>query len=158
VQVAAAKVLLAKSLPDTQSVTISKPRSHHLSIEGSDSAMNPSHTSRTDPCLYRVLLIAEWKELQACGQYIGNAPDKRDGFIHLSTRQQVPGTIVAHFAGVTNDITIIEIDSRRLPHGLRWEPSRDGMLFPHFYGVLPLSVVTRTLSLDQLTCAAKRSG
>ena len=57
--------------------------------------MKLSDTIRTGPCLYRVLLTAEWKELQACGQYIGNALDKRDGFIHLSTRQQVPGTIVA---------------------------------------------------------------
>jgi len=106
-------------------------------------------TIRTDPCLYRVLLTAEWEELQACGQYIGNALDKRDGFIHLSTRQQVPDTIAAHFEGVASDITIIEIDSRRLPHGLRWEPSRDGMLFPHFYGVLPLNAVLRPLTLNQ---------
>jgi uncharacterized protein (DUF952 family) len=116
-------------------------------MEGSDLAME-QYTIRMDPCLYRVLLTAEWEELQACGQYIGNALDKRDGFIHLSTRQQVPDTVAAHFEAVASDITIIEIDSRRLPHGIRWEPSRDGMLFPHLYGVLPLSAVIQPLTVN----------
>src|SRR5688572_5338807 len=90
--------------------------------------------------VYRVLRAAEWDALQATGLYRGNATDVRDGFIHLSSRDQVAGTLERHFAGETG-LVVVEIDAAQLGERLRSEMSRDGMLFPHLYGDLPLGAV-----------------
>ena len=94
--------------------------------------------------VYKVLRASEWREAQARGAIAGSADDLRDGFIHLSTRGQLQGTLARHFGGETG-LVVLEIASDRLNDGLRWEPSRDGALFPHFYGVLPLDAVVRTM-------------
>ena len=90
--------------------------------------------------VYRVLRAAEWGALQGTGLYRGNATDARDGFIHLSSRDQVAGTLERHFAGETG-LVVVEIDAARLGERLRWEMSRGGMLFPHLYGVLTMEAV-----------------
>ena len=64
--------------------------------------------------------------------------DRRDGFIHFSTAAQVEETARRHFAGRT-DLLLVAVDVDGLD--IRWEPSRGGELFPHLYGVLPLSAV-----------------
>ncbi len=116
------------------------------------------HQSRRPPIavmsklyVYRVLRCAEWEEMLASDQFSGNAVDERDGFIHLSTREQVPGTIAAYFANVASDLIILEIDAASLRGELRWETSRGGALFPHLYGVVPVGAVMRTMTADQFT-------
>jgi uncharacterized protein (DUF952 family) len=99
--------------------------------------------------VYRLLLSAEWQEMRADRQFSGNVVDKRDGYIHLSTREQVAGTIAAHFANVASELVILEIDTAALGDKLRWEKSRGGALFPHLYGVLAVGAVTRSLTADQ---------
>jgi uncharacterized protein (DUF952 family) len=100
-------------------------------------------------CVYRVLLETEWQEMLAAGQFTGSAVDVRDGFIHMSAREQVAGTIATHFASVASDLIVLEIDASALEGKLRWETSRGGALFPHLYGVLPLTAITRTLHSDE---------
>jgi uncharacterized protein (DUF952 family)/ribosomal protein S18 acetylase RimI-like enzyme len=72
----------------------------------------------------------------------GAEVDRRDGFIHLSTREQLARTAELHFAGET-DLLLLHVDPVKLGAGLRWEPSRGGDLFPHYYGELPGSAVVR---------------
>jgi len=96
--------------------------------------------------LYKVLRAAEWREAQTQGAVAGSADDLRDGFIHLSTRGQLAGTLDRHFAGETG-LIVLEIAADRLNADLQWEPSRDGALFPHLYGVLPLDAVVRTVPI-----------
>ena len=96
--------------------------------------------------LYKVLRAAEWREAQTHGAVAGSADDLRDGFIHLSTRGQLAGTLDRHFAGETG-LIVLEIAGDRLNAGLKWEPSRDGALFPHLYDVLPLAAVVRSISI-----------
>ena len=97
-----------------------------------------------EPLVYKVLRAAEWREAQARGGIAGSADDLRDGFIHLSTHSQLKGTLDRHFAGETG-LVVLEIAADRITAGLKWEPSRDGALFPHFYGVMPLDAVVRTI-------------
>ena len=96
--------------------------------------------------LYKVLRASEWQTAQTQGAIAGSSDDVRDGFIHLSTRDQLAGTLLRHFAGETGLIAL-EIAVDRLGAGLRWEPSRGGALFPHLYDVLPLDAVIRTFPL-----------
>jgi beta-hydroxylase len=89
---------------------------------------------------WKILTAPEWAAFQATGLFEGAPADLRDGFIHLSAADQVEGTLAKHFAGQTG-LVLVEIDLGALGDGLRWEESRGGALFPHFYGALPLEAV-----------------
>ena len=90
--------------------------------------------------IYKLLPAAEWAEAETRGGYDGSAVDRRDGFVHLSARDQVVETAARHFAD-ESDLVLLTVDPDRLGAELRWEPSRGGALFPHLYGPLPVSAV-----------------
>jgi uncharacterized protein (DUF952 family) len=95
--------------------------------------------------IYKILRPSESAQAQAAGMFAGSADDERDGFIHLSTREQLRGTIERHFAG-ERDLIVLEIDASALGDALKWEPSRGGALFPHLYAELPLDAIVRRLT------------
>ena len=90
--------------------------------------------------IYKICERALWGAAQAAGQFVGSTVDRRDGFIHFSTAAQLPGTAAKHFAGLM-DLILVAADAAALHADLKWEPSRDGQLFPHLYAALPLSAV-----------------
>lgn len=90
--------------------------------------------------LYRLLPAADWRAAVAEGVYRGAAHDLRDGFIHLSTAEQVEDTAAKHYADV-EDLMVLAVDSARIQGELKWEPARGGDLFPHVYGVIPVEAV-----------------
>ena len=90
--------------------------------------------------IYKICDAALWRDAEATGAFRGAGIDMRDGYIHFSTASQVKETAARHFAGVS-DLLLIAIDAGRLGAALRWEPAREGALFPHLYGELPLACV-----------------
>jgi uncharacterized protein (DUF952 family) len=90
--------------------------------------------------IYKICDAALWRDAEAAGAFRGAGIDMRDGYIHFSTASQVKETAARHFAGVS-DLLLIAIDAGRLGAPLRWEPAREGALFPHLYGELPLACV-----------------
>jgi len=50
------------------------------------------------------------------------------------------GTLDKYFAGQAG-LVIAEVDLALLGAAVRWEESRGGALFPHVYGLLPLTAV-----------------
>jgi uncharacterized protein (DUF952 family) len=92
--------------------------------------------------VYKILPAALWGEAQEHGVFKGSPFDLHDGFIHFSTAAQVAETAAKHFSGQT-DLMLLHVDAARLGDNLKWEPSRGGALFPHLYGDLSLSAVTR---------------
>ena len=99
--------------------------------------------------IYKICDAALWRDAEAAGTFRGAGIDMRDGYIHFSTAGQVRETAARHFAGVA-DLLLIAIDAGRLGAALRWEPAREGALFPHLYGELPLAGVlwVKPLPLD----------
>ncbi|MEJ8572541.1 DUF952 domain-containing protein [Microbaculum marinum] len=91
--------------------------------------------------VFKICGREEWAAASVAGEYLGNADDARDGFIHLSAADQVAGTLEKHYAGRT-DLLLVAVDAEALGTALKWEPSRGGALFPHLYGPLPLASVT----------------
>lgn len=89
---------------------------------------------------YKVLLADEMAALERDGGFAGSEADRRDGFVHLSTADQLAGTLDRHFAGRA-DLHLAEVDLEALGDRVRWEPSRGGQPFPHLYGPLPLDAV-----------------
>jgi uncharacterized protein (DUF952 family) len=90
--------------------------------------------------IYKICDVALWRDAEAAGTFRGAGIDARDGYIHFSTAGQVMETAARHFAGVSG-LMLIAIDAGRLGAALRWEPAREGALFPHLYGELPFSCV-----------------
>jgi uncharacterized protein (DUF952 family) len=100
--------------------------------------------------IYKILPAALWHEAERSGVFRGSPVDMKDGFIHFSNAEQAPETAAKHFAG-QSDLVLLRVDAVRLGERLKWEPSRGGALFPHFYGELEIAVVIR---VDPLPLAA----
>lgn len=92
---------------------------------------------------YKVLTADQWAAFERDGTFTGAPIDLVDGYIHMSTAEQLDETIAKHFAGQSN-LTIAEIDLAALGDAIRWEVSRGGALFPHLYGDLPMDAVIST--------------
>lgn len=66
-----------------------------------------------------------------------------EGFIHCSYVHQLAKTAQKHFAGRA-DLVLFEIDRDRVPSDVIDENLHGGSdLYPHIYGELPMSCVTR---------------
>ena len=90
--------------------------------------------------IYKICRAAEWADAERAGAFAGSEVDRRDGYIHFSTAEQVAETAAKYFAGLP-DLMLIAVDADKLGPSLKWEPARGGALFPHLYGVLPLIAV-----------------
>jgi uncharacterized protein (DUF952 family) len=95
------------------------------------------------PSIYKIVPADLWREAEARGVFHGSAVDLADGFIHFSTAAQAEETAAKHFAGQQN-LLLVRVDADTLGPALKWEPSRGGALFPHFYGALALNSVRST--------------
>jgi uncharacterized protein (DUF952 family) len=90
--------------------------------------------------IYKICERAQWRAAEAAGQFRGSAVDERDGFVHFSTTAQLAETAAKHFAG-QKDLMLVAVDTSAFGAALKWEKSREGDLFPHLYGALPLNAV-----------------
>ena len=90
--------------------------------------------------VYKILSHSAFAEAKRAGQFSGSPNDLGDGFIHLSTAEQLAGTLAKHFVGQP-DLVLLAVNAERLGVDLKWEPSRDGELFPHLYAPLDLAAV-----------------
>lgn len=104
------------------------------------------------PTAFKILTAPQWAQFEADGVFSGAPVDLADGYIHLSTADQVQGTLDKHFAGQAG-LVIVEVDLELLGDTVRWEVSRGSALFPHVYGDLPLAAV---LSVAAAECASPR--
>ena len=94
-----------------------------------------------DAIAYKVLTADQLSVLEHDGSFAGAPVDLADGYIHLSTADQLGGTVDKHFAG-QSDLQLAAVDLEALGDAVKWEESRGGALFPHIYGVpLTLDVV-----------------
>lgn len=89
---------------------------------------------------YKILTAGQWAHFRRHGVFHGAPVDLDDGYIHLSTADQLQGTLDKHFAG-QSDLVIAEVDLAALGESVKWEVSRGGALFPHIYGPLPMEAV-----------------
>ena len=83
--------------------------------------------------VYKVCSIDEWKKASEKGIYEGSKEDLKDGFIHLSTKKQLKETVSKHFFGQER-LLLIAFSIDNLKDKLKWEISRNGKSFPHYYG------------------------
>jgi uncharacterized protein (DUF952 family) len=90
--------------------------------------------------IYKICPAGLWREAEAAGAFAGSPVDHADGYIHFSAAGQVAATAARYFGG-QDDLLLVAVDADAVGPSLRWEPARDGALFPHVYGKLPLAAV-----------------
>ena len=94
-----------------------------------------------DAIAYKVLTADQLYTLEHKGSFAGAPVDLADGYIHLSTADQLAGTIDKHFSG-QEGLQLVAVDLEALADKVKWEESRGGALFPHIYGApITLDVV-----------------
>ena len=103
--------------------------------------------SNADPVVYKICPRTEWLRARQLGALMPSNDDQRDGFVHLSRKDQLASTLARHFAGQA-DLVLLAVRVERLPEAaLRWEASRGGELFPHLYGRLGVASVEHVFDL-----------
>lgn len=85
--------------------------------------------------VYKILTAAAWAAAGRDGLVPLSPADEADGFVHLSDASQIAGTLAAHFSDA-GDLVLAAFDGDALGPALRWEASRGGALFPHYFGRL----------------------
>ncbi|WP_428407643.1 DUF952 domain-containing protein [Hyphococcus sp.] len=106
--------------------------------------------SKTPPdFVYRLASMDEWLKTQATGVAPKREIDLKDGYVHLSTREQVLETARLHFAGA-DDLLALEIPVEAVAEDLKFElaPKR-GEEFPHLYRDLLAGDVAAALRLER---------
>ncbi len=108
--------------------------------------MSPSDLST----VFKLTTLDEWSNAIVEGALTGSADDLRDGFIHLSAQHQLEGTAKKYFSGIEG-LCLVAFAAGDLGRELRWEPSRGGDNFPHFYGALPATAAlwVRPVPIDE---------
>lgn len=95
--------------------------------------------------VYKLLTEAEWRAIGPEGK-VASALDLADGFVHLSAASQLRETAARHFAG-KGKLRLLAFRPDQL-EDLRWEPSRNGDLFPHVYGTLLAGAAVLSIWLE----------
>ena len=98
--------------------------------------------------IYKICDADIWREAEQAGIFTGAEIDIIDVYNPFSADAQIASTLVQHFPGKDN-LLLIEVDTDRLD--IRYEPARDGQLFPHLYDSLDMVHVRNiwTLTLDK---------
>lgn len=95
----------------------------------------------TPEFIYKIATEAAYAPARHAPSFDGMPIDATDGYIHFSTAEQLSETLRLHFPGQAA-LVLLAVRSAGLGADLVWEPSRGGVLFPHFYGgPLPTSAV-----------------
>ena len=108
-----------------------------------------TETIKTPEFLYHLCTEKNWQNASKKALYAGSETDLRDGFIHLSTGEQIGRTAELYFKGVKK-LLLLTIPSREIHDHLKWEISREGQFFPHLHGKLSPSSVkeVKRLKID----------
>ena len=90
--------------------------------------------------IFHIAHVADWVAAADLGEYRVASLDS-EGFIHLSTRDQVLVTAGRYYSGVES-IALLAIDESKLDSTLlRYEVSTGGEAFPHYYAGIPVGAV-----------------
>ena len=101
----------------------------------------------TPQYVYRLASAAEWRVAETTGIVPKREIDLKDGYVHLSTKEQVLETARLHFKGA-EDLLALEIPLAPIAVDVRFElaPKR-GESFPHLYRELRRADVTAVVTL-----------
>ena len=97
--------------------------------------VNQSRPHGHDDMLFHICRSNDWDAAVHTKKYQGTERDRRDGFIHFSTAEQLPDTAARHFAKAA-DLIVLAVRHASLEPRLKWESAPYGTPFPHHYGAV----------------------
>lgn len=98
--------------------------------------------------IFKILRPTEWERAKGAATFDGAPIDFEDGYIHFSTADQVEETARLYFSD-SPVIHILAVDTSKLvADKIKWEPARDGTLFPHLYAALPMAAVNNHWTIE----------
>jgi uncharacterized protein (DUF952 family) len=108
--------------------------------------------------IYHITTERGWQIAREMGEYRAESL-KTEGFIHCSTRDQIPKIAAAFYRDVPN-LVVMGIDPDRLSASLQWEApvhpagenaptTGESETFPHVYGAIDLASVVTIVPLDE---------
>jgi uncharacterized protein (DUF952 family) len=83
--------------------------------------------------IFKILTEPEWTAFKEKGVLAGAPVDIEDGFIHLSSKDQVDGVIARYYVG-KRPLYIVEFSAEKFGSALHWDIAGKGEKFPHLYG------------------------
>jgi uncharacterized protein (DUF952 family) len=103
--------------------------------------------------VFHLALASEWATALETGSYTTSTLGRSladEGFIHASRADQWTGVRDRFYAGVTEPLVLLHIDTDLLDVPVVEEPPAPGAreTFPHIYGRLPVSAVVKAIPLD----------
>jgi uncharacterized protein (DUF952 family) len=95
--------------------------------------------------------LSDWEAAIEAGSYelsTRGSTLQQVGFIHASTRDQLPATAELFFRDLSDDLVVLVMDDTHLRSAgsdVRFEDAGNGELFPHIYGPIDPQWVTAVL-------------
>lgn len=103
--------------------------------------------ARATDRLFHLISRAEWDTARV-GDQLEPASLGTEGFVHLSSAEQVTATANRFYPG-RDDLVALVVDPTRVDGELRWEDTHGhGALFPHLYGPLPTGAVHHIIPVE----------
>lgn len=109
--------------------------------------------------IYHITTRADW-ETQADQPLYEAASLHTEGFIHLSTKEQVVGVLDRYFPeslshpGGIPDLLLLHVDPNKLTGDLRYEAATNNEHFPHLYAALNKDAVVMVEPIDRRSSVA----
>ena len=97
--------------------------------------------------LYKILEISEWLCFKKKNYFAGSKLDKSSGFIHMCKKEHLLSTVKLYYPKLKK-LTILEFRYYNIKDKIKWEISRNGLLFPHFYGIFAYKIINKVLIVD----------
>lgn len=112
--------------------------------------------------IFHLALASEWAAAQQSGAYTTSTLGRtlaEEGFIHASRADQWTGVRDRFYAGVTEPLVLLHIDTDLLDVPVVDEPPAPGAseTFPHIYGRLPVTAVVKAIDLSPTPAPAVRT-
>lgn len=97
--------------------------------------------------IFHIATAADWEAAQASGSYTTSTRGRSladEGFLHASRADQWEAVLARHYAGTTEPLVVLEIDTGLLDVPVVEEavPGTD-QTYPHVYGALDPAAVVR---------------
>lgn len=90
--------------------------------------------------IYHITSFYDWELQSAYGEYI-HPSLAEEGFIHMSTEDQVPKVLERYYDGVSG-LVVLKVKTSQLKNELKYEKApSDGDNYPHLFGSLNVDAV-----------------
>ena len=104
--------------------------------------------------LYKILELSEWLSFKKKKYFVGSMFDRSSGFIHMCKKEHLLTTLKLYYPKLRK-LIILEFRYHKIKDKIRWEISRNDLLFPHFYGIFPFKIINKVFIVDNKSSQKK---